>query len=107
MFCNRKELKQSELALADSQAKQQEMARESEAHAQLGGPLPFNASLNPLTVHLPAQPPRPPNMRECEVIIRHLQMAGDKQAHEVRLRLYMSRYCEIQTHLKLFFSSTN
>ena len=80
---DRKELQQSEQALADSQAKQQELARESQAQAQLGGPLPFNASLNPLTVHLPAQPPRQPSLRECEVIIRHLQMAGDKQTHEV------------------------
>ena len=34
-------------------------------------------------VHLPAQAPRQPTLRECEIIIRHLQHVGDKQAHEV------------------------
>ena len=46
--------------------------------------LPFNATLEPLTVSLAeAEGPRAPTMPECEIIIRHLQQVNDKQAHEV------------------------
>lgn len=51
--------------------------------------LPFGATLNPLLVHLPSQVARPPTLRECQVIARHLQLINNRQAHEV-LRGYLS-----------------
>lgn len=45
--------------------------------------LPFGATVNPLLVHMSPHPPRPPTLRECEVIIKHLQQLNDRQSHEV------------------------
>lgn len=45
--------------------------------------LPFGATLDPLLVHPPSQPPRPPTLRECQTIARHLQQINNRQAHEV------------------------
>lgn len=45
--------------------------------------LPFGATLDPLLVHLPSQPPRPPTLRECQTIARHLQQINNRQAHEL------------------------
>ncbi|XP_066304268.1 coiled-coil domain-containing protein 74A-like isoform X1 [Branchiostoma lanceolatum] len=43
--------------------------------------------LNPLQiVPAPGQPPRPPTLAECELIIKYLQNKGDRQSHEL-LRL--------------------
>lgn len=53
--------------------------------------LPFGATLNPLLVHLPSQPARPPTLRECQVIARHLQLINNRQAHEV-IRAFYSVY---------------
>ncbi|KAI0208834.1 hypothetical protein LSAT2_006450 [Lamellibrachia satsuma] len=45
-------------------------------------PLPFNATVEPLLVHVGSQS-RPPTLQESQVIIKHLQRVGDKQAHEL------------------------
>ena len=56
------------------------------ALATKSGPvnLPYNATLKPLLVHLPEQNPRPPTLKECEILIEHLQHYSDMQTHEVR-----------------------
>ena len=48
------------------------------------GLLPYNATMDPLLVHLPSQAARAPTVKECEVIIKHLLRVNDKQSHEVR-----------------------
>ena len=50
VLVNRKELERSEVALAAAQAKAQEHAQDGVTAAHAHGPLPFNASLNPLQV---------------------------------------------------------
>jgi len=45
-------------------------------------PLPFNATVEPLLVHVGSQS-RPPTLQETQVIMKHLQRVGEKQAHEV------------------------
>eukprot|EP00918_Siedleckia_nematoides_P097606 GHVU01213837.1.p1 GENE.GHVU01213837.1~~GHVU01213837.1.p1 ORF type:complete len:435 (+),score=53.92 GHVU01213837.1:564-1868(+) len=46
-------------------------------------PLPFNATVSPLQVHLSAQPARTPTLAECEILIKHLAQQNDRQAHEL------------------------
>ena len=49
-------------------------------------PLPFNATVEPLLVHVGSQC-RPPTLQESQIIMKHLQRIGEKQAHEVRSTL--------------------
>ena len=48
-------------------------------------PLPFNATLEPLQVHVASQPARAPTLQECQVILQHMQQVNDRQSHEVSL----------------------
>jgi len=45
--------------------------------------LPFSATVDPLLVHVPPYPPRPPTMHECQAIVRHLYATSSRQAREV------------------------
>jgi len=45
--------------------------------------LPFSATVDPLLVHIPPHPPRPPTLQECQAIVKHLYTAGSQQAREV------------------------
>uniref|UniRef100_X2A551 CCDC92/74 N-terminal domain-containing protein n=2 Tax=Capitella teleta TaxID=283909 RepID=X2A551_CAPTE len=47
------------------------------------GPLPFNATLEPFQVCIASQPPRPPTLQECQVILKHMQKVSDHQSHEL------------------------
>ncbi|XP_006821094.1 coiled-coil domain-containing protein 74A-like isoform X2 [Saccoglossus kowalevskii] len=61
-----------------------EIAKPSRPHSQLQLAVEaLNPSLEPLQVHPKSQPPRPPTLEECEMIIRHFQRQNDKQSHEL------------------------
>ena len=45
--------------------------------------LPFSATVDPLLVHMPPHRPRPPTLRECQAIVKHLYATGSQQAREV------------------------
>ena len=58
--------------------------------------LPFSATVDPLLVHLPPRPPRPPTLHECQTIVKHLYATASQQASQVCL-LYCIYYRAIYT----------
>ncbi len=55
----------------------------SQSRVMSASVLPLNATVDPLEVQVLSEARRPPTLRECQTIIRHLQRVNDKQAHEV------------------------